>query len=69
MNEDIIKGRWKEIKGKVQQQWSKLTDDDIGKINGNYTELEGSLQKHYGLAKDHVKTEIDAFIEKNKLKD
>lgn len=69
MNEDIIKGRWKEIKGKVQQQWSKLTDDQIGKMEGNYTELEGILQKNYGYDKDQAKKEINAFIENNKWKD
>ena len=28
MNEDILKGKWKEIKGEVKQKWGKLTDDD-----------------------------------------
>jgi len=69
MNEDIIKGRWKEIKGKVQQHWSKLTDDQVGQMQGSYTELEGLLQKHYGLEKDHARKEIDAFIENNKLRE
>jgi len=69
MNEDIIKGRWKEIKGKVQQQWSKLTDDQIGKMEGSYTELEGLLQKNYGYQKDQAKKEIDSFLESNKWKE
>ena len=29
MNKDIIEGNWKQLKGKVQQQWGKLTDDDF----------------------------------------
>jgi uncharacterized protein YjbJ (UPF0337 family) len=36
MNKDIFKGNWKEMKGKVKQQWGKLTDDDITQINGSY---------------------------------
>ena len=67
MNEDIIKGSWKEIKGKVKQEWSKITDDQIGKMQGSYTELEGALQKSYGYEREHAKKEIDAFIDKNKL--
>lgn len=69
MNEDIIKGRWKEVKGKVKLQWSKFTDDQIGKMEGSYTELEGMLQKNYGYQKDQAKKEIDAFIEANKWRD
>ena len=29
MNEDILKGKWKQMKGDVQKKWGKLTDDDI----------------------------------------
>ena len=35
MNEDIIKGKWEQMKGKVKQQWGKLTDDDVTKVNGD----------------------------------
>lgn len=66
MNEDIIKGKWKEMKGQVKQQWNKLTDDQIGQMKGSYEELEGSLQKNYGYQKDEAKKEIDAFIKKNR---
>ena len=41
MNTDIIKGNWKEIKGKVKQQWGKLTDDDLQQIDGKREELVG----------------------------
>ena len=29
MNEDRVKGNWKQLKGKVKEQWGKLTDDDM----------------------------------------
>src|SRR4030066_883455 len=29
MNEDILKGKWKEIKGAEKEKWGKLTDDDL----------------------------------------
>ena len=28
MNSDRIEGNWKEMKGKVQQKWGKLTEVD-----------------------------------------
>lgn len=69
MNEDIIKGKWKEIKGKVRQQWGKLTDDDVATMKGNYEELAGRLQKSYGYSKDEAQKQIDKFVEDNKLND
>ena len=32
MNEDTIAGNWKQFKGKVKEQWGKLTDDDLDVI-------------------------------------
>ena len=34
MNWDRIEGNWKQLRGKVQQQWGKLTDDDLTTIQG-----------------------------------
>ncbi len=69
MNKDIVKGHWKEIKGKLKQQWGKLTDDDITQMQGSYEDLSGKLQKVYGYQKDEAKKEIDSFLEKNKYSD
>jgi len=65
MNKDIIKGNWKEIKGKLKQQWGKLTDDEINQWEGSYEELEGTLQKKYGYQKEEAKKQINTFIEKH----
>lgn len=65
MNKDIIKGHWLEVKGKLKQQWAKLTDDDIAEMEGNQDELMGRLQKHYGFEKDHAHEEINKFLKKN----
>lgn len=58
MNTDIIKGNWKEIKGKVKQQWGKLTDDDLQQIDGKRKELIGTIQKQYGYARDQAEEEV-----------
>jgi uncharacterized protein YjbJ (UPF0337 family) len=65
MNKDIIQGNWKELKGKVKQQWADLTDDEITRMTGTRQELEGVLQKNYGFQKDRIEKEIDSFLKKN----
>tara|TARA_Y100000768_G_scaffold242385_1_gene183619 strand:- start:671 stop:871 length:201 start_codon:yes stop_codon:yes gene_type:complete len=62
MNNDQFEGKWKEMKGKVQQKWGKLTDDDMDRIEGKRTELEGRVQERYGRTKDEAKREVDDFI-------
>ena len=58
MNQDIIKGKWNEIKGTVQEKWGKLTDDDLAQINGDRTRLAGSIQKAYGISKDDAEKQL-----------
>jgi uncharacterized protein YjbJ (UPF0337 family) len=59
MDWNRVEGNWKQFKGKVKQQWGKLTDDDLDVIAGNRDELEGKIQERYGIAKDQVKKDID----------
>ncbi|MCX7557193.1 CsbD family protein [Xanthomonadaceae bacterium JHOS43] len=63
MNEDRIKGQWKQISGKVKAQWGKLTDDDVRVSEGNAEYLAGKLQQRYGMAKDQAKKEVNDFID------
>lgn len=58
MNTDIIKGNWKEIKGKAKQQWAKLTDDDLQLIDGKREELIGKIQKQYGYEREQAEEEV-----------
>lgn len=59
MNSDRIEGNWKELKGKVQQQWGKLTDDDLDKIDGRREELVGKIQQAYGKSREDAEKEVD----------
>ena len=64
MNEDILKGKWKEIKGEAKQKWGKLTDDDLTQIEGKAEQLVGLLQKRYGYAKEKAEEEYQGFIDR-----
>jgi uncharacterized protein YjbJ (UPF0337 family) len=61
MNWDIIEGNWNQTKGKVKEQWGKLTDDDLTKISGKRDQLAGKLQERYGIAKDEVEKQLNDF--------
>lgn len=62
MNSDIIQGNWTQLKGKVQKQWGKLTNDDLDVIEGKRKELVGRVQERYGYAKDQAEKEVDTFL-------
>lgn len=61
MNWDTIEGQWKQLKGEVQQQWGKLTDDDLDQVDGKRQELVGKVQERYGVAKDEAEKQVEDF--------
>jgi uncharacterized protein YjbJ (UPF0337 family) len=63
MNEDIIQGNWNQLKGKIQQQWGKLTGDDLDMIEGKRKELVGRVQERYGYARDEAEKEVNRFLD------
>jgi uncharacterized protein YjbJ (UPF0337 family) len=62
MNEDVLKGQWTQLKGKLREQWGKLTDDDIDQIRGQSEQLIGRLQQRYGWAQEDARREVDSWL-------
>ncbi len=65
MNTDIAEGKWKQLKGKIQKEWGKLTDDDLDRIKGQKNEFVGVMQERYGKNKDEAEREFDTFRSSN----
>jgi uncharacterized protein YjbJ (UPF0337 family) len=59
MDWNRVEGNWKQFKGKVKEQWGRLTDDDLDAIAGKRDQLEGKIQERYGIARDQVRRDID----------
>jgi uncharacterized protein YjbJ (UPF0337 family) len=62
MNWDRIEGNWKQFRGKVQQQWGALTNDDLDRIEGRKEELAGIIQERYGKTREEAQREIDDWV-------
>lgn len=63
MNQDILSGKWKQMRGQVKQWWGKLTDDDLDRIDGAMDKLAGTLQERYGWERDEVEREMKKRFE------
>jgi uncharacterized protein YjbJ (UPF0337 family) len=61
MNWDRVEGNWKQFKGKVKEQWGRLTDDDLDVIDGKKDQLAGKIQESYGISKDEAEQQIDRW--------
>ena len=61
MNWDTTKGNWNQFKGKVKEQWGKLTDDDLARIEGQRDQLLGRVQERYGIEKEEAERQVKQF--------
>src|SRR5690606_3349753 len=53
-NEQVIKGNWNEIKGKVKSKWGEITDDDLKNFRGDVDQLVGTIQRKTGEARESI---------------
>lgn len=60
---DILEGKWKQLRGEVQQKWAELTDDELDRVAGHRQELVGLLQERYGYAKQDAEDQLDRFLD------
>lgn len=61
MNWDRAQGNWKQFRGKVKEQWGRLTDDTLDVIAGKREQLAGKLQEQYGITRDEAERQIADF--------
>ena len=65
MDWNRVEGNWKQLKGKVKEQWGKLTDDDLDVIAGRRDQLLGRIQQRHGLAKDEADRQVRGWERSN----
>jgi len=61
MNRDILAGKWQQLRGKVKEQWGKLTDDDLTQAEGKFEKLAGFLRERYGYTQEVAEKELARF--------
>ena len=59
MNSDQLEGSWTVLKGKIQEKWGKLTNDDLAVIEGDRKQIAGRIQERYGYTKEQAEKHLD----------
>lgn len=63
MNQDTLKGQWKQWIGKAKTTWGKLADDELLKIEGNAQRLTGLVQERYGATREDAENQVKKFFD------
>ena len=65
MNKDEVKGKAKDIAGRVERQVGEWTGDEKAQVKGAAKQVEGKVQNAWGQAKDAVKKPSTTEAEKD----
>ncbi|MGE5250919.1 MAG: CsbD family protein [Bacteroidota bacterium] len=61
MNDDILKGKWMQLRGDIRRTWGELTDDDLDRVAGERDKLAGVLRERYGWSQEEADRRIDEW--------
>jgi uncharacterized protein YjbJ (UPF0337 family) len=64
MNQQALKGQWNQIKGKIREKWGQLTDDELGRTEGNIEQVIGLIQRKTGDTRAKVESFLDEAAER-----
>lgn len=65
-NWDSVGANWNQMKGKIKEQWGKLTDDQLDQIDGRRDQLIGKVQEAYRVSEEEAERQVDRFMTTNR---
>ncbi len=61
-------GNWKQFKGRIQEAWGVLTDDDVDRYEGKRERLVGVIEEKTGEARETIRKKLDRFAAEMKYR-
>jgi uncharacterized protein YjbJ (UPF0337 family) len=63
MNDDQLKGAWRQAEGWIKELWGRLTDDDLAIIDGQTEQLIGRIQERYGVEREKAEHDVREWFQ------
>ncbi|HET9403344.1 MAG TPA: CsbD family protein [Burkholderiales bacterium] len=66
MNRDRLEGKWKQLSGRVKEQWGWLTQDRLSVVAGQHDQIAGRYQEQYGITREEGARQLREFRRRNR---
>src|SRR5262245_4145560 len=63
INQDILAGKWKQVRGDIRTWWCEVHGDDFESIGGQKDKLVGLIQERYGYAREQAEQEVERHLQ------
>lgn len=64
VNAQVLRGQWNQVKGRVKEKWTQLSDDDLQLHGGDVDQLVGRIQQRTGEGRDAVESFLNDITSK-----
>ncbi|QHI97332.1 CsbD family protein [Xylophilus rhododendri] len=65
MTSERTEANWLQFKGKVKEQWGKLTDDDLDVIQGKRDQLIGKIKERHAIEHEEAERQVEHWHRSN----
>lgn len=62
LNQQVLRGHWNEIQGRLLDRWGELTDNELKEFDGNAAQLVGMIQRKTGEAREEVENYLEEIV-------
>ena len=66
--EQRAEGNWKKFKGRLQEAWGALTNDELDRYKGKRERLEGHIQEKTGAERRSIRKKLNKIAREEKYK-
>jgi uncharacterized protein YjbJ (UPF0337 family) len=57
-----LEGQWNQVKGRIQERWGQLTDNELAELEGNASQLVGTIQKKTGESRQAIEDFLEEVV-------
>lgn len=57
-----LEGQWNQVKGRIQDRWGQLSEDELQRARGNANELVGVIQQKTGESRNEIEHFLDEAV-------
>jgi len=58
-----LEGQWNQVKGRVQERWGQVTDDELRQVRGSTDQLVGVIQERTGESRQAIEDFLEHILE------
>lgn len=58
-----LQAKWEQVHGRVREAWGALTDDDLERSKGNWSQLVGNIRERTGDTMNSIEAKLNDILD------